>query len=469
MSARGFDKQIESVAIVGAGITGLTTASMIKLAAPQADIIVYDAGSEPTIVPGDTGYSPDRGGATLGAGRDARHYTGTEGLSFQNEDYIRLLNVGAEEGGWRTLPEDQLTANEHAWRAEGSDKFKRNVTARYNPVDSLYAQINYAGMAAWRSWAALDPRIIEHRISPAEDSGIYVAFGSDAELKADFDREQAFYPGRAGQEVRTEPRQVISPDNPQALANEATTNRVLRVPGTAWRIKSLWNYMYKTLSADGAVQFHWDTPVEDLDTIEAADSVVWATGSASGYETPDDIYSKPGRVQGLGGWWITLANPGIDVPFKYSAPQPTGYLNITPAGESLHLSGGFGWTGERDYQTAVDLLEPLKTRFAASVGRLLGISSNELLKKYEFGPCIRPATPTGLPDIHTHEAADTRHIILAGAGKAGATQAPLLALHAIQEIFGTAAFKLLTDETAADKKLINQGLGQLQKIQDFCR
>jgi|GEM_PF-2260119 len=443
------------IVIIGAGITGIVTGYLLQKLDPDVELAFYDAGPEPTF--------PHAGvinhyGATLGHSRDARHFTGTEGLSFQNPVHTELLfEMASSDGaGWQAIPEDDLTDRERNWREECLDRYRRHVKPEYNPYDAMYTALNYGGMAGWDLLAALNPELLKFKVS---DNGVHVAFGSMQEMQADLKSETTFNPWQATDTVQIASLESITPRAAELLQVQTIHPQLLRVPGQAWKIKSLWQYVYKELSAKPTVRFHWGTPITTLGSLPAAEAYVWAAGSA--YVTPD-IYVKHGRVQGIGGWWTTLPNPGFTAPFKFSAPQPSGYINFTPVDDVLHISGGFSWVGEREYSEAEQLLQPAKEQFIKALASFLTMPEQQI-RQSNFGCCIRPTTPTGLPDIKTHTLNNKPHITISGAGKAGATEAPLLAMHVATELgFGNEISSLVKGHAQAFKQeIIQQGLAVL--------
>lgn len=251
------------------------------------------------------------------------------------------------------------------------------------------------------------------------------------------------------------------------LAKVFATNRIypklLRVPGSSWRIQSVWKHFYELLREKSNVTFKWDSPIARAKLLPNASVYVWAAGST---HTTPDIYKDNGRVQGIGGFWLSIPNPGFKVPFKISAPQPSGYINFTPDDKFLHISGGFGWVGEREFHESCELLKSTEEHFLTHLSLFLKIPETTL-KGYGTGFCIRPTTPTGLPDGKAFSYGGHKHIIISGAGKAGATQAPLLALHVATSLELDADNRLQAySEHFADSgsgKIIERGLRLLAK------
>jgi hypothetical protein len=444
---------MKRIVIVGSGITGVMTAFMINHYDPDCEITLVDAGPEPQGSSKDT-ILHGHYGATLGHGRDSRHFTGSEGLSFQNPVHTKLLYemAGPNSEGWQTIPDHELSIRERRWREECVDRYKKHVTPNNNPYDDMYAALNYGGMQAWELLCQLDKNLEQFRLS---DDYVYVTFMDRAALQADLTSESHFNPRNDDEKykVKTLPIETIDEVLPPKLLDTELYHEVLRVPGDTWQIQSVWKYLYHQLSAKPNIKFVWSSPVEKVSQLPTSDAYVWAAGSA--YAIPD-IYSDHGRVQGVGGWWLSLPNPGFKVPFKISAPQPSGYINLTPSGDLVHISGGFGWVGERPYDEAEVLLETSRLQLLDHLSRFLNMPLAQL-EQYEAGCCIRPTTPTGMPDVKSFELSGQKHLMISGAGKAGATEAPFQGLYVAQQLGSHIDLSAVRDGS-----IIEKGLGLLR-------
>lgn len=443
--------------IIGAGITGLVTAQLLHLCDPKMKLSIFDAGPEPRFRNG-SGRLNGHYGATLGHSRDARQFTGTEGLSFQNPVHTRLLFelAGSDTQGMLTIAEDQLTGRERKWREECLLRFERDVTPDNNPYDQMYVALNYGGIAAWNWLVSVMPELAKSRLG---DEGVYVALSTPEATQRLFAFEKQLSPFED-----TLPVQRHDPDHLYKGADWTGPERVVeglvKIPGSSWAIQSLWTTIYKSLSRQANITFRWNSPITERTHLPQGGAYVWAAGI--GYDTPD-LYRDHGRVQGVGGWWLTIPNPGFRAPFKFVAPQPCGVINLTPSGENLYVSGGFGWVGERPYEEAKRLLEPIREHFIREACSLLGLDPGSI-NLDEVDCCIRPSTPTGLPDIATHTYDKRLHVTISGAGKAGATQAPLLAMYVAKTLgLGSALDTKLTNINATEKELLTDGLTYLER------
>ena len=450
----------QKVAIIGTGITGLTCAYVLHLFDPQLQILFIDAGPEPEFISKKT-YLKGHFGATLGHSRDARQFTGTEGLSFQNPIHTTLLfkKSSIHSDGWCTLNESNLTAREKKWRQELIDRYKEHFTVIENPYNEMYTALNYGGMEAWSFLSSIDKNLNKFRI---RSDHVYVAFERKEELHTDFESESAFNPRNSN------PKHRVSFANIDILTTKSKNARIynvyqtlLRIPGSAWRMQSLWKYFYHLLKKNQNISFKWNTPISSVKKLPNASTYIWTSGS--GHTTPD-IYTEHVRVQGIGGVWLTIPNPGFKVAFKISAPQPNGYINLPPDGEFLHISGGFGWVGERKFKESQKLLKTVKAHVIERLSVYLHIPKKKL-EGCVSGYCLRPTTPTGMPDIKTLTYGGREHIMISGAGKAGSTESSLLALYIARSLNIAIEKKLQTykKQSKDSYKVIEHGLQLLSR------
>lgn len=452
---------MSQVIIVGAGITGLTCAYALNFFNPKLSITVIDAGPEPQFDSGEA-FLKGHFGATLGHGRDSRHFTGTEGLSFQNPLHTKLLYeiANKQSSGWCTIPEKNLTIREKLWRKECVDRYQKLVTPGHNPYDDMYAVLNYGGLEAWSFLASIDSDLAKFRMS---SDYVYVAFEDEQAMRADFESESRLNPFNSDVKSRVSLVEMnVLHDKPgKVLATDRIYPKLLRVPGASWRIQSVWKHFYSLLLKKSSVTFKWDILVESAKLLPDASVYIWAAGST--HKSPD-IYTDHGRVQGIGGWWLSIPNQGFRAPFKISAPQPSGYINFTPDGKLMHISGGFGWVGERGFQESSELLKPTKEHLIKHLSLFLKVPK-ATLKGYGAGCCIRPTTPTGLPDMRAFSYGGRKHIMISGAGKAGATQSPLLSLYVARSLGLDIDAKLQAygAKFATSEKVIERGLNLLAK------
>jgi hypothetical protein len=413
--------KIKSLSIIGSGIVGLVTATMIKQMVPELDINIFDAGGDPrksSVV-----------GTTFGQGRDARHFSGSESLSFQNPIHARAMRLypgqSKKWAGWRLIPESELTTNERRWRSNSTHRFVDIGHENLNFYDDLHAQFNYAGIGLWKVLGKQHKYISKYKISDGPMSVYFLTKNNfDDDVISETDFLQQFGP-ESGQ-VKVLKGTNYSVHFKKLAKKKYIFPKALQLPGASWRIRSLGLKLIDDLENQGVI-FHWNKEINDTDKLND-EVVIWTVGTT--HKVPE-IYKKHTLIQGIAGCWITIPNRGFTKPFKISVPQPTGYINFTPDGEVIHISGGFGWVGERPYSEAIELMEPIIKHFKQMVSRYFGV---KIKKNLPVGICIRPSSPTGLPDARTVIMNKKKNIILTGSSKSGSTQSPLLALYALSKI-----------------------------------
>lgn len=415
-------KKNESVSIIGSGIVGLMTATMIRRLLPELVINIYDAGDDPR-------SSSKVLGTTFGQGRDARHFTGSESLSFQNPVHARAMRLAPGENkkwaGWRLIPEKNLTYNERRWRSDSTHRFVAIGHDELNFYDDLHAQFNYAGIAMWTILQKQMKYISNYKISDGPASVYFLTKNNfDDDLNSEIDFLQRF--GSRKERVTTIDSSDYNSHFKKLAKKGYIFPKALKLPGSSWRIRSLGLKLLEDLENQGVI-LHWNTEITESKNVEG-EVVIWTVGTT--HKVPD-IYKKHSLIQGIAGCWITIPNPGFTKPFKISVPQPTGYINFTPDQDVINISGGFGWVGERSYSEAVKLMEPISDHLKQMVSKHFGV---KIKKDHQIGICIRPSSPTGLPDARTININNQKNVILTGSGKSGSTQAPLLALYAVSQI-----------------------------------
>lgn len=388
---------IKHIAVVGAGINGLLTAFLIAEKCPVS-IDIYDAEKHPT-------KSADHKGVTHGS-RDARHITGSESICFESSIHKLALRRSPEhsEVGWLLKRENKLTPKEKRWR----ELFEESYIGVKSPtkLDFAHAKLNYQGMKAWIELTQKYPFINDHIIN---SDGVEVYFQDKMSFDADLAMETEFC------------RRYFNESKVLQAQNEILDklyDKKIIVPGFGIRLKSLAQELIKKLEANPKVSFHWEETVVSSGQLQA-DLVVWTSGVTHVQPKEYNEYN----VQGIVGCWATVPNRGFDVPFKIAAPVPSAYMNLTPDGKDLHVSGGFGWTGEyADISDIKPIAKPVAKHFVNHVNNYLGTS----LTTKDVDYCIRPSTPTGQPLLLTKRADGKTHVYVSGSAKSGTTHAPIL-------------------------------------------
>jgi glycine/D-amino acid oxidase-like deaminating enzyme len=208
---------------------------------------------------------------------------------------------------------------------------------------------------------------------------------------------------------------------------------VFAVAGLAFAAKTLCVRLTGWLERRG-VDFEWGRRIErelDQQLNSARDRIVWCGGVSGG---PVQMFKRNGvLLQGVAGCWMDIPNVGFDRPFKLFGPEPINYINATPLGSRLLVSGGYGWIGERPYSQACRLTGPLAAEFRRVVGRLFG-GSPCTFEQEAVALCIRPTLPSGVPLIGRLD--DEQVYMNVGHAAGGFTQAPAAARMVLNKIDG---------------------------------
>lgn len=397
---------IKSVAIIGAGINGLLTAFLISEKYPGAHIEVYDADKHPATTAHHTSV-------THGS-RDARHITGSESIGFESSIHKDALRNTPEHriSGWLLKDEGQLTPKEKKWRKKfeatyvGSDSL--------NELDFAHAKLNYRGLTAWRKLAKEYPFIEKYILT---DDGVDVYFMVKSAFEDDLAMETEFCNRYfCASQVKVAQNQDF----------DSLYSKKLVVPGISIKVKSLAIDLLNRLGENTSVSFRWGSTVKDATQLEAK-TIVWTSGVT--HKQPIEYLEHD--VQGIVGCWATIPNQGYKIPFKIATPAPSAYINFTPDGNELHISGGFGWTGEYVSGSSIRLLaKPIAEDFIKQINRYL--STNITVESVDY--CTRPSTPTGQPLLLTESSHGKKNIFITGSAKSGTTHAPVLSEYVLEQI-----------------------------------
>ncbi len=394
------------MAVVGAGINGLLTAFLITQKYNDLHLDIYDAEEHPN-------SKINHRSVTHGS-RDARQITGSESIGFENSIHKNALRnvIDHKTPGWLLKDETRLTANEKEWRERFEGSYIGLDTL--NELDFAHAQLNYRGLKEWEELTKLYPFIKKHIIT---HKTVDVYFQNKADFENDLEMETEFraryFDGLAIREAAN-----------QEFASLYTKKIV--VPGMSIRVKSLAVDLLNRLEANKNVRFYWESSIGSADEL-AGEVIIWTSGVT--HEQPVEYQDH--YVQGIVGCWVTIANQGYKHPFKIATPAPSAYLNFTPDVSQLHISGGFGWTGEYiDNRLIRELAGPVGVHFVDQVNKYLraNISINDI------DYCVRPSTPTGLPLLLTTKSGGKTNIFITGSAKSGTTHAPVLSDYVLEQI-----------------------------------
>ncbi len=397
---------VKSVAIVGAGINGLLTAFLICETYPGAHIDVYDADKHPA-------NTTNHRSVTHGS-RDARHITGSESIGFESSIHKDALRKNPKDNtpGWLLKTEDQLTFKEKEWRK----KFEATYFGldSLNELDFAHAELNYKGLTAWQNLAGKYPFITEQILNK---DGVDVYFKNRTAFEDDLAMETEF----CSRYFNTGQVKVAQNHEFDSLYSQKIV-----VPGISIRVKSLAIDLLNKLEENECVVFHWEVTVRDATQIEA-EITVWTAGVT--HEQPREYLEH--NVQGIVGCWTTVPNHGYKKPFKIATPAPSAYINFTPDDKDLHISGGFGWTGEYVEVSSIKLLaKPVAEHFIEQINEYLG--TNITVEDVDY--CTRPSTPTGQPLLLTENSHAGKDIFITGSAKSGTTHAPVLSEYVLERI-----------------------------------
>lgn len=404
------------LSIVGAGIVGLMTAFEAMKRWPEHQLIVLDEGPDPRLLHGS--------GATY-SGLDARHISLTETGPWTSSSRSTLIRHATRDGGWNCLDAAVLTRDEAAWLEEFVAIADHPQLHEDNCSRVTHA--NRLALRAWRELSATDPDIF----APTDPSmRLPIVCATKGDLLSEWSAERALDDGVAPAR-RDIPRSLRALD--QALAR-GTIYGSFSVEGSAFSVKTMCETIITRLESAN-VEFRWGTRV-DLGVNGALNlppgAFVWATGASCGASR---FLAKQGvRLQGVAGCWVAIPNDGFSQAFKLLAPEPVNFINATPAGSTLLLSGGYGWVGQRSHAEAVTYVESLQRVFLDTISCFFVEGRREALNSCPTAICIRPALPSGVPTTLLVRCGEHRGAICVGHAAGGFTQAPVVARTILDEL-----------------------------------
>ncbi len=405
------------VTIIGAGITGLTVALYAR---KDYAITIVDAGPDPR-------KHTHTQGATY-SGMDARHISVTETTPWTYEHRHDLIVKNVRDGGWMCIPESQLSRTEQQW----INKFQVHTKDREGHELTTQAVIAYntAGVNEWKSLVAN-----YDFIKPIANSTYMPMLSRSRDVLRE---EFAFDSSLDENSVLHEGSELPSSLSPlRTHLTELGNIGYYTSYCMAFYSRTLCIKLIEFLEAEG-VKFSWSTNVSDeiieeqehklLEDFGDTDAIVWCAGV-----TPhsSQLLSKYGiLIQGVMGCWLSIDNPGVNEACKIYGPEPLNYINITPSGNQLLLSGGYGFVGTRPHSEAKILAQPLMDALIEEVKRWFPDC-----KITDQAFCIRPSTPSGLPVFATHKTNNNLPVIIAAGHAAGGfTQAPATAGRVLDEL-----------------------------------
>lgn len=386
---------MKRLTIVGAGITGLLAA--LKLY-KDYQLNMLDLGSDPR-------FSKHLLGATY-SGFNARHVSFTETAPWTTQHRLKLITRASSEGGWLCIPKEELNDFEKEWIAQFQRVANDNQLHKSNTLKVI--ELNKKGAAEWeklgKEYGFLKPNDDESTmpIICRSKNDLLGEFGFESSL----DERCKLYEGTP-LPVELSP---LTP-NQSALGNLG----YLTLYGRTYYVQTICTNLINYLESQG-VSFNWNQGFSKGDE----DLIVWCSGVSK--QASSLLKEFKILLEGVIGCWVSMDNPGITRACKIYGPEPVNYINITPFGSTLFMSGGYGFVGARPYGEAVKLGEPIMEAMISEIEKWFPRSK---IKEKAF--CIRPSTPTGVPTMLKGNLNGTPIVIAVGHCAGGFTQAPYTA------------------------------------------
>lgn len=437
---------VETVALIGAGLVNLVTATTLQKAGYAVRII--DADPDPRDDAPWAAYGCSRGGG------DARMFSLSEMNNFHDKQSLRTMNQqfrrSVQDRGWVVYREGTLQAHEWRW-IEDFERVPVWLAQRY--TEDIFG-FNRESHFLWSDWLENEPELFT---ASGYLDGIVRLFDSPATFESKTAVQQ-----RLGAVRRVLSAAQIAEEHPslaEAVTNGYIAGGVDEV-GFTVMAHAFMRQLVDRLEERGA-EFCWNTtargvvcnpggPVDriecDTGQIEAHHYVV--SPGAYGRALLECSRSR-NQIHGVLGVWLTLPNsePRLTHSLKL---RRTGHIveaaNITIAHDDsdaplLILGSGYGYTGVDPANIDPRLLDALYRGLVDTAANYfrhsyeLAIASGDLSETFRY--CVRPWTSTGL-GIFEQLATRTggKYVVTGGHNTGGFAQAPAVAQAVLAAVQG---------------------------------
>lgn len=435
------DGSRREVVLVGAGAVSLMTAW--QLVREGFAVTVLDAGPDPRTLPDwrQMGCTFSGYGARVFSLTEARQHHASAPAQAGNKAYRQAV----DEGGWRCLPDEDMSAADRAWIAT-HERIPGWLLEQYGHTIEAF---NVESAPLWQAMRELEPDVFAASTFCPRLVRTYL---DAAGLERAGEREAGLgWPARemsADQVRRQMPALAAAVDSGEIYG-------ALSVHGFSVDIHAFGRNLIDALARAG-VAFHWSTRIEAIDHDDSgrvrglvgshgpvrAESYVLSPGAfgnglLAGTASADTIAAVVGT-------WVSILNdaPTLDCPLKiarrgFGASGPAQGANVIPVVDAdgrgrLHVSSGHGFLGLRPQALSerfVDMLgetarDTARRYFPGQSRRSGGEANLQASLRY----CIRPWTPTGLGLFESVPTVGGGALIVAaGHNTGGFAQAPAIA------------------------------------------
>ena len=436
-----YPSQGQSVAVVGAGITGLVTAH--TLAKHGLRVTIVDKNNDPRICP--TGQEAENTSWRF----NARQITLAESHSFLSQSTSTLLQRDLMYGGWNALPRYMIGLAERNWLHTFHQLASRDHTVEEHNQQLLHR--NQRGMTLWKKLQQELPTLFGCNPTTRTITRIHKCtkrLSADFALHSSFDSENL---------TPLTPEEVVKngllTPHPTRLS---TILGGLLVEGFSIEAQNFCLGFLDWLEAQG-ITFLWNTDVtarrnRDTVILSDADDVLLAFNH---YVICPGAYGLPlldscvpdHQIHGLAGTWIQIRNPGVQKSCKIHYANPLVEdinLCLGRSKDTVFLSGGYGYIGTHSINDTEELLKPLQHALVRKTKTLFPrLRSSDILDE---GYCLRPFDARGLSLYKQLQSPSGKCIVTAGHGTGGWTQAPYIAQKVLRDIVGVEKESFLPQE-----------------------
>ena len=443
----------ESIAIVGSGISGATTA--IHLSEAGHSVALYSKGPDPRETSDLPHFSSTHDGE-LG-----RFITPFEGHPYLGStpmypDMNNAFSTPISEGGWLSAPRSSFSQDDRKWLDERAKANWQNVSENYR----TYVTLNRESMKLWEDWFDTKPYLFEG--TDLRRDGILRIYDNEPLLEWSIElhkREDVLEQALFATELAEQYPTFCEACEKGAIAGGLETR------GFTLNIKRLVENILDELEAQGA-KLCWNVEIQK---ILLSDQKVIGLQSNIGiikhhcyslhtgaYGAPELLSNTPAKnkIAGVLGRWLLMPQPaGMKKPVKIHGEArsengkryPVVDINLTPfhepqTGETwLAVGGGYSFVGSFPFRidpsmTALvdrEIEKALKKFF----GTLFDQAAQKGLVRRSNATCVRSFTPNDMPLNITLPTQSGGALTIEGGTNTGTTTvAPSIARTVLQRV-----------------------------------
>ena len=337
-------EKIETVAIVGAGISSLMTA--LKLQEDGFAISVYTKGPDPRL-----DQDAEQYGST-GNGRMGRFITGFEGEPYLSDTpmYPNMqwaFQHPISEGGWLAKPIEEYSAEDQAWLQKRYEAALDQEKVR-KLFEDYYVKHNRESIKIWQELYESQNFLFKNCDPTDPYSGVLRLYDNQKLFASTLEVHSKY--GFLKEKLSTEEVAKRFPVYETACRDGLVAGGLI-AEGFSFNVLQFCQNVISYLEAQGTV-FHWNT---EITKIEIENEIVQRLRTNKGSLIEANHYSvnpgaydpallentpAKGKIGGVAGRWLMMPRPeGYDVPTKIHGNKRAGFSGYRQQLNTVY----FGW------------------------------------------------------------------------------------------------------------------------------